>query len=67
MAEITLRPYQDTDIRAIEAAWLEYLAVLYQLPTGGGKSVIFTKLINDYRNEQIIVFAHFIFKWEVDC
>jgi DNA repair protein RadD len=55
---VTLRPYQQTDKDAIEAAWLDYLGVIYQLPTGGGKSVIFTGLINDYKSEQIIVFAH---------
>ncbi len=32
---VVLRPYQDTDINAIEAAWLEFLGVIYQLPTGG--------------------------------
>lgn len=56
--EITYRPYQLTDIEAIENGFKEYRSILYQLPTGGGKGVIMTKLISDYKGEQQIVFAH---------
>ncbi len=55
---IKLRPYQTTDIENIEKAWDTHRSVLYQLPTGGGKSVVLTKLVSDYPDEQIIIFAH---------
>jgi superfamily II DNA or RNA helicase len=55
---IELRLYQETDIVNIEKAWLENRSVLYQLPTGGGKSVVISKIVSDYKEEQIIIFAH---------
>lgn len=55
---LTLRPYQKTDAASIEEAWKSYRSVLYQLPTGGGKSVVLSKIIGDYRNEKILIFAH---------
>lgn len=56
--EVDLRSYQETDVQAIETAWEEYRSVLYQLPTGGGKGHIITKLISDYKDEETIIFAH---------
>jgi superfamily II DNA or RNA helicase len=53
-----LREYQDSDKQAIEEALLEFGSVLYQLPTGGGKSVVITSIVNDYKTEQILIFAH---------
>lgn len=58
VAEIQLRPYQATDINAIEAAFKKNNSLLYQLPTGGGKGVIITKLICDYKDDETIIFAH---------
>lgn len=58
VAGITLRPYQETDVEAIEAAFKKNDSLLYQLPTGGGKGVIITKLISDYKDEETIIFAH---------
>jgi superfamily II DNA or RNA helicase len=55
---IVLRDYQKIDIAAIKSAWEEYRSVLYQLPTGGGKSVVITQLVNDYKKENILIFAH---------
>lgn len=55
---LQLRPYQQQDKKAIEAAWIDNRSVLYQLPTGGGKSVVLSSIINDYKNEQILIFAH---------
>lgn len=54
----TLRKYQETDKSNIYKAWEEVNSVLYQLPMGGGKSVIMSSIIEDYKDEQIIVFAH---------
>jgi superfamily II DNA or RNA helicase len=56
--EIEDRQFQINDQAAIEKAWQEYQSLIYQLPTGGGKSVVVTKIVSDYRNENIIIFAH---------
>jgi superfamily II DNA or RNA helicase len=53
-----LYDYQATDVENIEAAWTRVNAVLYQLSTGGGKSVVMAKLVADYKDENIIIFAH---------
>jgi len=58
MKEIKLRDYQKSDIERIESAWTEYNSILYQLPTGGGKSVVLSKIISDHKDQKIIVFAH---------
>lgn len=52
------RKYQTNDLAAIEKAFEEYLAVLYQLPTGGGKSVVTMNFIEKRKDKNIIVFAH---------
>ena len=56
--KLTLRPYQITDVESIETAWKDHRSVLYQLPTGGGKSVVLTKIISDYPDEKILILAH---------
>lgn len=58
MKEIKLRDYQKFDIERIESAWTEYNSILYQLPTGGGKSVVLSKIISDRKDQKILVFAH---------
>lgn len=57
-SQLTLRPYQDTDYKAIENAFESYLSVLYQLPTGGGKSVVISKYVEDHKKENILILAH---------
>lgn len=52
------RAYQTTDRQNIEKAWEESNRVLYQLPTGGGKSVVMKGTMKDYQEEDQIVFAH---------
>lgn len=52
------REYQTLDRQNIEKAWTEARAVLYQLPTGGGKSIVLTGIIGDNRNERQVIFAH---------
>lgn len=54
-----LRGYQSRDISLIEEALVEHKTVLYQLPTGGGKSVVISKIIYDlYGQKRFLVFAH---------
>lgn len=42
MTNITLRPYQQTAVDEIRTALSQYRRVLFQLGTGGGKTVIFS-------------------------
>lgn len=57
--EIILYPHQARDIELIEEKWEDDVpSILYQLPTGGGKSVIIAKLILDKKDSKIVVFAH---------
>ena len=53
-----LRDYQTTDEAAIFKAWEEFRSVLYQLPTGGGKSIVVQSIIDKIKDNQIIIFAH---------
>lgn len=53
-----LRYYQVTDNARIEEAWERSLRLIYQLPTGGGKSIVLSKIISDHKDENIIIFAH---------
>lgn len=57
-AVINDREYQTLDRANIEKAWSESNRVLYQLPTGGGKSVVMKGIMKDYIKEDQIVFAH---------
>lgn len=41
MSELKLRPYQETAVTEIRMALAQYRRVLFQLPTGGGKTVCF--------------------------
>jgi superfamily II DNA or RNA helicase len=46
-AALSLRPYQERDIAQLRQAYAGGArAVLYQLPTGGGKTVVFAHIIN---------------------
>lgn len=43
---VTLRPYQQEAVDAVFAAWEEgHRSVLVQIPTGGGKSVVFSEVM----------------------
>lgn len=55
---VALRDYQTRDAKIIEERWSSDNAILYQLPTGGGKSVVATKIIWDHRNEKTLILAH---------
>lgn len=45
---INLRDYQEALADKIRAAWLMFRAVLAVLPTGSGKTVVFSALINEH-------------------
>lgn len=56
-----LRDYQKEGISKIKAAWeLGQSRVMFQLPTGGGKSVCFAELAKDFisQGEPVLVIVH---------
>lgn len=53
-----LRPYQFNDKQNIYRSWNSSKRnVMYVLPTGGGKTVVLTSIINDFKEHQIVI-AH---------
>ncbi len=62
----TLRPYQQKAKEDIFAAWDECDNVMFQMPTGTGKTRLFTSMISDIkawgiinqRNTRILIIAH---------
>ncbi|MCD8382283.1 MAG: DEAD/DEAH box helicase [Clostridiales bacterium] len=56
-----LRPYQEEARQAVEAAWAEgILRTLTVLPTGTGKTVVFSKIAEDQvrRGDRVLILAH---------
>lgn len=58
--DFTLRDYQLDLIRKVYLAWKQQRRVLAQLPTGGGKTVVFSKITQDFtdRNKKVLILAH---------
>lgn len=54
------RPYQEILDAEIDLAWTLYRRVLMQLPTGGGKTVIFARQAQKFTNQNlpVLVVAH---------
>lgn len=50
----TLRPYQQEAKEQIFAAWEDYTNVMFQMPTGTGKTRLFTSIINDVKTWSIL-------------
>ena len=57
---IALRPYQETAVNDIRATFANWLRVLFVLPTGGGKTVIFTtiSLRTARTGKRVVIVAH---------
>lgn len=53
----TLRPYQQDGIDAIREAWRTTTNVAYVLPTGGGKTTMFSRILHDHRGAAVAI-AH---------
>ena len=55
-----LYDYQSRDIKEIETAFLTHFSVMYQLPTGGGKSVVSVQFIDNLyqKGKKVLVLAH---------
>ena len=55
---ISLRPYQNDCVEAIGTSWNEYKRVLAVLPTGGGKTIIFSKIAQIGMPGRTLILAH---------
>ena len=56
----TYRDYQDECIQAVESAWPEFKRLLIVLCTGGGKTIIFTRIaqLEVARGGKVLILAH---------
>lgn len=56
----TLRPYQSADLNRIERALATTKRVIYRLPTGGGKTIIFAELARRMSaiGKRTLIFTH---------
>jgi DNA repair protein RadD len=57
---VTLRPYQECAVADIRASMRQHRRVLFCLPTGGGKTVIFSYLTGEVsrKEKRVIIVAH---------
>ena len=56
---MTLRPYQQEAVEAIETGWAEYKRQLLVLPTGCGKTVVFSRVAKDRTDlGRVLILAH---------
>jgi DNA repair protein RadD len=57
---LILRPYRTSDVAAIRAAFAKHRRVLYVLPTGGGKTVVFAYIVSHAvaKGNTVIILAH---------
>lgn len=56
--KIIFRPYQSRDYNEIINQFKNYNKVLYQCPTGGGKSIVIAKFIEDNKDKKILFLSH---------
>lgn len=57
--KLELREYQKAAIREIYSRWKEgHKRVMFQLPTGGGKTFLFSAIAKDLLQERILVLVH---------
>ena len=56
---MNLRPYQKEAIQAIESGWAEYKKQLLVLPTGCGKTIVFSQVAKDRTQMgRVLILAH---------
>ena len=53
-----LRPYQQEAVEAVEEGWKEHDKQLLVCPTGGGKTIIFSKIAKDIQPERTLILCH---------
>ena len=55
---MNLRPYQSAAVRAVETEWRDHRSTLLVLPTGTGKTVVFSEIIRRAFPRRALVLAH---------
>ncbi len=55
---MSLYPYQLDDKKRILEEWKTHSSILYQLPTGGGKTVVINSIIEDILDKKILILVH---------
>jgi superfamily II DNA or RNA helicase len=55
---MNLRPYQHESVRRVEAEWKDHRSTLLVLPTGCGKTVVFSEIIRRAFPRRALVLAH---------
>lgn len=58
MAKQEKRKYQERDLKDIILKVDSGKNVMYQLPTGGGKSVVASDFVHNYHTEEVLILAH---------
>ena len=64
MKEVKLRPYQQEGIKKIFEAWspqkLNFMKVLFQMPTGTGKTTVFSEIVRkaQLKNKKVLIVVH---------
>lgn len=53
-----LRPYQIQDLQNVLSNLKEGKRVMYQSPTGSGKSLIASEVVHQYSNKRVLIVAH---------
>lgn len=53
-----LYPYQNKNSKEIMELWQNHNSILYQLPTGGGKTVVINDIIEKIINNKILILVH---------
>jgi len=56
--KMKLRPYQHESVRRVEAEWQSHRSTLLVLPTGCGKTVVFSEIIRRAFPRRALVLAH---------
>jgi superfamily II DNA or RNA helicase len=55
---VKLRPYQAETVEAVEAGWFEASRQLVVIPTGGGKTIVFSHLAARRQPKPTLILAH---------
>ncbi len=58
MSRFDLRPYQENCVKAVKAGFGERRKLLTVVPTGGGKTIIFSLLAADLQPKRTLILAH---------
>ncbi|MEM6515035.1 MAG: DEAD/DEAH box helicase family protein, partial [Bacteroidota bacterium] len=64
MSQVQLRPYQNEGIKKIFEAWdpkrLNLMSVLFQMPTGTGKTTVFSEIVRKahVKSKKVLIVVH---------